>query len=523
MHRFRRLLVVQALAIAMAAGAVPPVIAATDSARHPGALFTLTISGIDRDGTVISSPSASVYGVNNVSYLSGGSSVNVPAGTYIVAAPIWRPADNGSQTLVAQKVHVTSNKHVTLDAQGAAAVTATLTGAGGTTQGAQNVELCFGSGSNLNAVTGFQVDPTATAYVKAMSAAGVRTVYQIFWQNGGGVYDLAGAFSGGIPAHPDYHAQPSGMAKVRVVLPDYENVTPLAILFTSYDECATSTEPVTGLPADYTDYRTPGSWTTNLNFGSLPDHVQRDLYKTATYQAGHSYTDLFGSAAYGPGRDFPQIDGTHVVYGPGDLLDDPVAGNGFNCEGRAKVQLKHGPAVVKTQNLAFCKAPTVFTAHPASSGWYTLTATAVRWNPSGSLPAILLSTKVSMSWHFRYAPVTGHPINAQAAPVTVTVFQPEGLDIANAAPPGTTTVKLTILRGGGLPVPTPKYPLHPVHVQASFDDGLTWHTVSVTPHAGYWLAQVHDSASGYVSLRSVVTDSHGDSTTETIIRAYQVA
>jgi hypothetical protein len=34
---------------------------------------------------------------------------------------------------------------------------------------------------------------------------------------------------------------------------------------------------------------------------------------------------------------------------------------------------------------------------------------------------------------------------------------------------------------------------------------------------------VHDPASGYVALRSVVTDTRGDSTTETIYRAYAIA
>jgi hypothetical protein len=34
---------------------------------------------------------------------------------------------------------------------------------------------------------------------------------------------------------------------------------------------------------------------------------------------------------------------------------------------------------------------------------------------------------------------------------------------------------------------------------------------------------VHDPASGYVTLRSVVADSRGDRTTQTIYRAYAIA
>jgi hypothetical protein len=43
------------------------------------------------------------------------------------------------------------------------------------------------------------------------------------------------------------------------------------------------------------------------------------------------------------------------------------------------------------------------------------------------------------------------------------------------------------------------------------------------PAARYWLATVPDPASGYVSLRSVVTDVHGDSSVQTIYRAFAVA
>lgn len=48
------------------------------------------------------------------------------------------------------------------------------------------------------------------------------------------------------------------------------------------------------------------------------------------------------------------------------------------------------------------------------------------------------------------------------------------------------------------------------------------HSLTATKHGGYWLATVRNPASGYVSLRSIVTDVRGDSTTETIYRAYAV-
>lgn len=509
-----------AIAITTSAAAAAAPVRATSPYR---ALFTLTITGIDRDGTPLSSPNASVYGVNGVSYLSGGSSVKVPAGTYEVAAPIWRPADGDSQTLVAKTVHVTGNTAVTLNAQGAVPMSASLSGATAT-QGDQTIELCIGSGSSLNSVTGFLVDSAGTVYVKPMTASKLRTIYQTFWQGTGTIYDVAGAHLGGIPGTTVYHANPSAMATVHVQLRNFENVTPLQSVIESYQSCGSMTLPISSLPSVYTDFRTPGSWNTNLNFGPSVSQVQRDPFKTASYKAGHTYTDLFGSAVAGPARDFPTIDGHDVVYSPVNQFSDPVVGPGFDCEGQAGVSLYHAATLIGSQNITFCVVPDTFTQHVSATGWYTMYSRALRFNPTGGVPSTILSQFVDMTWRFRFAPVTGHPINAQAAPVTVTRFEPQGLNPDNEAHGGgMTTVRFVILRGGGQPVPTPRYRLKKVQVQASFNSGVTWQTVTISPHGSYWLAQVPAPPSGaFVSLRSIITDVHGDRTTETIIRAYRV-
>ncbi len=512
-------------ALTLAAGAMlgQPAAAVTQRAAiSPSAPFTISISGIDRDGTALT-VSASVYGQNGVSYLSGGTSVAVPAGHYIVAAPIWRPADGSTQTLVARRVHVTANTHVTLNAQGAVPVASSLV-APGTTQGPQTVELCLHAAGEVDPVTGFLVESPGTVFVKPMTGAGLQTVYQTYWQGTGTLYDVADAFSGGIPADPVYHASPATMAKVHVQLRANENVTPLRAVLETFDSCGSTSDPVTLLPADYTDFRSPGDWSTDLDFGPA-SVVQRDLFKMGDYKAGHSYTDLFSSAAAGPSAIFPEIDGSDVVYSPGNLFSDPVIRTGFDCEGKAGLKLMGSAGVIKTTNLKFCAKTSVFSAHVKKAGWVTLSASARRWNPAGSLPAgFLLSPKVSMSWHFRFAPVRHHPINAQAAPVTVTRFVPQGLGFANNATGGTTTgVRCYILRGGGEPAATPRYRLSLIRIQASFDDGASWHTLAATTHGGYLLVHVHDpNADGYVSLRSVVTDVHGDRTTETVSRAYLV-
>lgn len=498
--------------------------AAQVSAASPHrALFTMNISGIDRDGTPMSSPNASVFSVNGVSYLSGGNTVKVPAGTYEVAARLWRPADGDTQTLVAKTVHVTGNTSVTLNAQGAVPVSASLSGVTAP-QGNQTIELCIGSGSSLNSVTGFLVGSADTVYVKPMTASVLRTVYQTYWQGASTIYEVGGTHLGGIPGTTVYHAHPSAMAAVHVKLRGFENVTPLQSVIESYQVCGSMTLPINSLPSTYTDFRTPGSWDTNLNFGPSVGQVQRDVFKTATYHAAHSYTDLFGAAVAGPSADFPTIDGHSVVYSPVRQFSDPVVRLSFDCEGKAGVSLHHGATLIGSKNITFCHTPSTFTHHVFANGWYTMYSSALRWNPTGTVPSTILSTRVDLTWRFRFSPVTGHPINAQAAPVTVTRFQPQGLNPNNQAVGGsTTTVRFVIVRGGGQPVPTPRYRLRTVRVQVSFNDGVNWQTVTVSPHGSYWLTKIHGPTSGaYVSLRSIVTDVHGDRTTETIYRAYRV-
>jgi hypothetical protein len=96
--------------------------------------------------------------------------------------------------------------------------------------------------------------------------------------------------------------------------------------------------------------------------------------------------------------------------------------------------------------------------------------------------------------------------------------------MANQAQPGaTTTVAFQVVRNGVDGTPARQYALREVRLLASFNGGQTWHRLRISRSGRNWLAIVHDPASGYVTLRSIVTDVQGDSTTETIYRAYAIA
>jgi hypothetical protein len=144
--------------------------------------------------------------------------------------------------------------------------------------------------------------------------------------------------------------------------------------------------------------------------------------------------------------------------------------------------------------------------------------------PGLKTPSGILSPQVIVSWRFRAAPLPASDPDSFIAPVSTAQFQAGGLNLNNQAPSlGTTNLTMTL----SWPARTDFQILHlhklkTVRLQVSFNGGTTWHGVSLVRHGRGWLASVHDPASGYVSLRSTVVDSVGDSTVQTIYRAYSV-
>jgi hypothetical protein len=57
-----------------------------------------------------------------------------------------------------------------------------------------------------------------------------------------------------------------------------------------------------------------------------------------------------------------------------------------------------------------------------------------------------------------------------------------------------------------------------VTVEASFDDGATWRRV---PVVGGAMKIQHPRGNGFVSLRTSVTDSDGNTMSQTVVRAYR--
>jgi hypothetical protein len=135
--------------------------------------------------------------------------------------------------------------------------------------------------------------------------------------------------------------------------------------------------------------------------------------------------------------------------------------------------------------------------------------------------ARMLSSSETATWRF-YVGAQYATLGPLPMPVTATQHLPEGLDPENRAPAGRTTrINVRVLRPSG-PGTSRGYPLSSICVQASFDGGTQWQDVRLVRQDGGWLAFVPAPAAGYVALRSTVTDVRGDSTVQTIYRAYQI-
>jgi subtilisin family serine protease len=149
---------------------------------------------------------------------------------------------------------------------------------------------------------------------------------------------------------------------------------------------------------------------------------------------------------------------------------------------------------------------------PDSPGTYTLRSTGTR-----SVPWSVIGTSVDVTWTFR-EPGAAAPV----APLPLMVVRASGdVDEQGRAPAGSPfELSLLVQHQPGAPAAR----LTELRVEASFDDGATW-TAAPTElenDGGHALVR-HPASAGFASLRITARDAGGDSVTQTVIRAYQVA
>ncbi len=502
-------------ALVAIAGLVVTGLAALPANASQATRVRVTVTGIDPAGAKVG-VLASIYPVaGGTKVLQPGQSATLKPGTYWVGAAV--PASSQDrQTLVMRKVTIRRSGPVTLRAAAGSQVRLTLTGT--TATGAYNfIEACV----NGVFVSGAAA-PAGSLYAVPVSAHDMQISYAATWQGGAASYAMAGRTAGGIPAKISHSVSPARMASVKMVLyGGNESVYQGTDLQAGGSGC---TIPELGVqqspaPGSHQLFLTSGRWTPQA-YG-----LTEILTSTHRYLAGRSYTDRFGLAVAGPDATFPRLAGpARLSYvADGALFADPVQGKALLCTVCAtfRFALRRGSRTIASTRWTEMGSGVPFTPAVRRAGWYTLQVAGRRQSGSGPTPAGLLSRDVSVVWHFFVADPLG---GAQPLPAAAIRYRPLGLNIDDQAAAGSTTkLAISVRRASGGSLNAAGYQIRTITVQASFDGGASWRTVKLIRHGSGWTGAVHDPSSGFVSLRSTVTDSRGDSTVETISQAYGIS
>ncbi|GAA2395184.1 serine protease [Catellatospora methionotrophica] len=232
------------------------------------------------------------------------------------------------------------------------------------------------------------------------------------------------------------------------------------------------------------------------------------------YQPGRTYHVKWANAVAGPVYPQPNFGQQYAtrywgdqIGGPGPLHGDGTGHMGFRHVrgGSAQVTLYRDGVEIGSAS----EVPYTWQV-PAQTGDYRLAATFT------SDPAFTLSTVVQAEWTF----TSGHVPDGELVklPLTAIRYSPK-LDIDNKAAAGRLfTIPVSLDRQVGAAPGRTKA----LTVEASFDDGKTWHKLPVLRFGEQGTALIcHPAGTGFVSLRAAATDNRGNTVKQTVIRAYR--
>jgi subtilisin family serine protease len=229
----------------------------------------------------------------------------------------------------------------------------------------------------------------------------------------------------------------------------------------------------------------------------------------AAYRPGKSYREKWNYGAFGPALMQQAPQSWPPVARVGDLLrvDPSLYGDGHGHGG----WIPHtGTMTLYRDGEQIAQRPleNLLIEVPPEPARYRIEIEAERAQPAP------FATATKLAWEFR----SGHAgeQTVTALPVSVVRFSPE-LDGHNVAPAG---------RAFPLPVSVHPQPgsaaAHPARltVAVSYDDGATWREVPV--QGGKHALLRHPAGGGFVSLRATATDRDGNTTEQTVLRAYRI-
>lgn len=502
------------------------VVPAAASSAAPAHSFRIRVVGIERDGRK-TSVYASIFGLNYIPIYTGGKAVSVPAGPAWIGAGIDTTGAGGvvlSSTLVLRKVTISRNRTITLDARPGKLVTFSMKVPGASDIG-DGIQACV-AGSY---VAGFPVGvggPERSLYEVPVRSRDVSFGYESSWQDPAATFLMAGQRHDGIPARPRFAAGLGSMARINFA---FRTDTAVGGYSWYNLENDNSCSIQRNFPLDAADgqrltqYVTAGTWqATTYGYRSFWQTTRR-------YRAARRYSDTFGAAVWGPGpgllgyKPFPSVSGSHLYFNPDDPIADPLQDTSVCCD-ISSLTLSARNHVIKHSVISQLGAEREFTADVPVAAWYTLRIASKRRVPGLKVPAGILSPRVLVVWRFRAAPQADTDPYSVVEPVSTAQFVAAGLNLQNQAPSlGTTKLTMRLSWPGRQDFQRLRlHKLRVVRLEASENGGRTWHAVRLVRRGKSWVASVHDPASGYVSLRSTVIDSAGNSTVQTIDRAYAI-
>ncbi|MFF4626665.1 hypothetical protein [Streptomyces griseorubiginosus] len=491
---------------------------------------SLTVTTLGRHGakvattvTVVAVPSGQTYRI------ASGKRLSLAAGRYIAMTDIWEHGTEGlgTDTIGAQVVRVSGSTSVTLDARKGKPVKMSLdTPADVTGPPRISAQVCAAVSNMPDAFSAGGWNYQGALYAIPNSSKLLQFGYMAQWTGKDSYVAVKNAT--GIPTAPSATYKRSGLATVHFSVRSGtemgEQVHTALQAEPKVDDCTTD------LMADVRDengpytatvHVTPGTWQPRDDIsGSDGTGVSGGFPKVRTLKATQNFTQYFGRAVWSPMHYLPMVAQHEVAFIPGAMIGDPDVGADDADTTKETVVLTKGSTTVKKQTLTqWGTGDAEFVAGIHSAGWYRLTVDAHRYHPGITFPAGMLSSRVTLDWHFK-----ADPARSMVAPVFLTRFLPTGLNSRNqAAPSSTTTVDVSAGRGSqGPDLRFTTVTAKAVKVWSSADGGKTWKAATVRHSGSSWQATVHNPASGAVALRSEVTDAAGDRSVETVYRAYAI-
>jgi len=327
------------------------------------------------------------------------------------------------------------------------------------------------------------------------------------------LYNLRKTTDGVVPAELVYRVTNGELAKVRST---HSVATPGKV-----GVRAMVTMP---LPYTLTEYYTPDTdwyptfYETDRGQEALLTGTIGNTVAPVSYRRGTTTEERWNTGVFGPGLPlatqrpgFARLFDDEYFARRGDTLQVLVPMHSDQNLGRdsgpvgaegATSLLRDGQVVAESGY-----AGSLRTELPPEPATYTLRTTATQAGP--------LSTEIDTEWTF----TSGHAEGTATTriPVLAMRFAPN-LDDHNAAPAGRPFRFPVHLQRNGAASPgrtnTPT-------VDVSYDDGTSWCKAKVTRSGGTWIVEVdHPRDAQFVSLRSSVSDQHGNVTKQTIIHAY---